>query len=128
MPRRGPDRFELPHPSLPHSGSFMGLFCPIVLILLSTVDRIWYQFTMSNAITSQLIGNDLPWLTSMRPQQPMPGFLVIDQHHLMVDHFNKVSWEEIRKLETLPHQGAPGLYGRVLCPACASTCSHLGPL
>ena len=36
------DLFERPHPSLPDSGSLMGLLCSVVLILLSTVNRIWY--------------------------------------------------------------------------------------
>jgi len=31
---------ELTHPSLSHSGSFMGLLCPVILILLGALDRL----------------------------------------------------------------------------------------
>ena len=60
-----PDRFELPHPSFPYPGCFVRLLGPIILILLRTVDRLWYKLPMSNAITAQFIGNDLPGLASV---------------------------------------------------------------
>ena len=53
------DRLDFPHPSLSYPGRFMGLLCPIILILLSTVDRLGHQLTMSDAITAQLVGGEL---------------------------------------------------------------------
>jgi hypothetical protein len=41
------------------------LLSPIVLILFSTVDRIWNQLSMSYAITTQFVGNDLTGFASM---------------------------------------------------------------
>jgi hypothetical protein len=66
-----PDRFELPHSSLSLPGRFMRLLCPIVLILLSTVDRFRYEFTMCDTITTQFVRHDLPVLTTMTSQQPL---------------------------------------------------------
>ena len=45
-----PDRFEAAHPSFPHSGRLMRLLSPIVLILLSAMDRAWYQLSMGYPI------------------------------------------------------------------------------
>ena len=59
------DRFERPHPSLPDSGSLMGLLCSVVLILVGAVDRISNQFSVSDSIASQLIGYDLSGLTTV---------------------------------------------------------------
>ena len=38
-PLRLPDRFELTHSPLSDSGRLVRLLCPIILILLSAVDR-----------------------------------------------------------------------------------------
>lgn len=64
------ERFELTHPSLPHSGRLVRLFSPIVIILLSTVDRIGHDLTLSYRIASQLIRHDLPWLSAIGSHQP----------------------------------------------------------
>ena len=61
-------RLESPHPSLPDPGRLMRLFCPIILILFCTADHTRHQLSMRNTITPQLIGNDLPWLSSIAPQ------------------------------------------------------------
>ena len=61
-------QFEFSHPSLPFSGSLMGLLCPIILILLCTVYRLRYQFTMGNTITAQCIRHDLSGLSTMAAQ------------------------------------------------------------
>ena len=58
-------RFEFSHPSLPYSGGLMGLPCPIIGILLCTVDRLWYQPSMGDTIASQFISHDLTGLTAM---------------------------------------------------------------
>ena len=42
----------------------MGLLSPIILILLSAVDRIGNQLTMCDSITTQFVGNNLPWLAA----------------------------------------------------------------
>ena len=47
----------------------MRLLGPIILILFSTVDRLGGQLSMCNTIASQFIGDDLPGLTAMAPQQ-----------------------------------------------------------
>ena len=60
-----PYGFERPHPSLSHPGRFMGLLCPIILILLSTVDRFRNQLPMSNTIAAQFVSHDLPGFTAM---------------------------------------------------------------
>jgi hypothetical protein len=46
----------------------MRLLSPIVFILLSTVDRLGDQLSMSYAITAQFVGNDLSRLTTMTAQ------------------------------------------------------------
>ena len=61
-------RLESPHPSLSYPGRLVRLFCPIILILLSTVDRCGNQLAMCNTITAQLIRHDLSWLAAMRPE------------------------------------------------------------
>ena len=45
-------RLELAHPSLPGPGRLMRLFDPIIVILLSAVDRFRDQFTVSDTIAS----------------------------------------------------------------------------
>jgi hypothetical protein len=42
-----PARFEPPHPALPGLGRLVRLLGPVILILLSAVDRLGYQFTMA---------------------------------------------------------------------------------
>ena len=67
--RRLPDRLESPHTPLSHPRRLVGLLCPVILILLSAVDRFWDQLTMSDTIASQLVGHDFPWLAAIIPQQ-----------------------------------------------------------
>jgi len=55
-------RLEPPHPSLPHPSRSVQLLCSIILILLSTVDRLGHQLPMSNTIAPQLVGHDLSGL------------------------------------------------------------------
>ena len=47
-----PNRFESPHPSLPYPGRLMRLFRPIALILLSAMDRAWYQLSMDYPVAA----------------------------------------------------------------------------
>ena len=61
-------RFELLHTPLPYSGRLMGLLCPIILVLLSGVGRLGDQLAVSDAITPQFVGNDLPGLAAMAVQ------------------------------------------------------------
>ena len=61
-----PDGFELAHPSPPYPGRLMRLFCPIFFILLGTMKSSRDQLTMGNAITAQLVRNDLSGLTIIR--------------------------------------------------------------
>ena len=56
---------EPPHTSLSDPGRFMGLLSPIILILFSTVDRLWNQFPMRYTIASQFISYDLPRFVAM---------------------------------------------------------------
>jgi hypothetical protein len=69
-------RLEPPHTPFPHPGRLMGLLCPVILILFSTVDRLGYQFTMSNTITPQFICHDLSGFAVMAsqyaPEKPVP--------------------------------------------------------
>ena len=58
-------RFEAAHPPLPNPGRLMGLLCPIVLILLSAMDRAWYQLSMGDTIAAQFVCNYLSWLCSV---------------------------------------------------------------
>jgi hypothetical protein len=46
----------------------MGLLCPIILVLLSAVDRFWDQLPMDNTISAQFVGNDLPGLAAIATQ------------------------------------------------------------
>ncbi len=55
-------RFESPNPLLPNLGRFMTLLSPIVLVLLSTVDRLCYPFSVRNSIAPKLVRHDLAWL------------------------------------------------------------------
>ena len=55
-----PHRLESSHALLPHPGRLMGLLCLIILVLFSTVDRLWNQFPVSEAMASQFIGDALP--------------------------------------------------------------------
>jgi hypothetical protein len=61
-------RFESPHPPLPDSGRLVALLSKVVLILFGTVDRLGYQFTMSNTITPQFICIDLSGLAAIASQ------------------------------------------------------------
>ncbi len=58
------------HAPLPNPGSLVGKLSSIISVLRCIVNDIRNQFTMCNAITSQLIRYDLPWLTGIIPQQP----------------------------------------------------------
>ena len=60
-----PSRFELTHPSLPYPGRLVGLLYAIVLILVGTMNHIRYQLSMCNAITAQLVSDDLSGFASM---------------------------------------------------------------
>ena len=60
-----PGRLKLTHPPLSRPGRLVRLLRPIILILLSTVDRLGHQFPMRYTITSQFIGHDLPGLSAM---------------------------------------------------------------
>jgi hypothetical protein len=64
-------RFESSHPTLSHPGRFMGLLCPIIRILRSIVDYVRNQVSMSNAITAQLICDNLPGFAPMRSQEAL---------------------------------------------------------
>jgi hypothetical protein len=59
---------EAPHPSLPDPRRFMRLLCPVILILLSTVDRVWNQLAMSDPIATQLVCHDLSGFTAVTAQ------------------------------------------------------------
>jgi hypothetical protein len=61
--------FELSHPSFPDPGRFMRLLGSIILILLSAMNHIRHQLSISNAITLQFVGHYLPGFTAMTPQQ-----------------------------------------------------------
>ena len=61
-------RYEPPHTSFSHPSRLMRLFGPIILTLLRTVDRLRYQLTMCDCITTQFVGNDLPRLAAMASQ------------------------------------------------------------
>lgn len=49
----------------------MRLLGPIILILLSTMDRLWNELAMCHAITSELIGHNFPGLSSMTTYQAL---------------------------------------------------------
>jgi hypothetical protein len=57
-----PARLEAPHPPFSHPGRLMGLLCPVILIMLSTVDRVRNQFPMSDAIAAQLVNLSAAYL------------------------------------------------------------------
>ena len=59
------DRFEPPHTPLSHPGRLMGLLSSIILILFSTMNHIWHQLPMSNAIATQFVRHDLPGLATV---------------------------------------------------------------
>ena len=61
-------RLEPPHTPLSHPRRFVRLLSPVILILLSTVDRSRNQLPMSNTVTSQFVGHDLPGFTAMVSQ------------------------------------------------------------
>jgi hypothetical protein len=65
------DRFELPHPSLSYSGRLMGLLCSIVSVPVIYMNRTGDHFSVSNAITTQLIRNDFPGLVLVTADQPL---------------------------------------------------------
>ena len=49
----------------------MRLLDPIILILLSTVDRLEHHISVRHTIASQFIGHDLPGFTAMTTQQAL---------------------------------------------------------
>lgn len=55
------------HPTFSHPGCFVRLHCPIVLILLSAVDRLRNNFPVGDAVAPQPVGHDLPRLRAMVP-------------------------------------------------------------
>ena len=63
-----PYRFESSHPPLPNPSGLVRLLSPIILKLPGTVDRLRNQFPMSNAITAQFIGHDLPGFAAVASQ------------------------------------------------------------
>ena len=65
---RLPYRFKLPHSSLPDPRRFMRLLCPVILILLSTVDRVWNLLAMSDPAATQLVCHDLSGFTAVTAQ------------------------------------------------------------
>jgi len=86
-------RLESPHPSLPDPSHLMRLLSPIILILLGTVNRFRHHYPMGYRIASQLIGDNLPRLATMRSKQsseeklrcgPVPLGLKIDIHHIAI--------------------------------------------
>ncbi len=62
-------RLEATHSSLPHPGRLMGLFSPIIRILVGYMECFGYDLSVSDAITAKLVGNDLPGLTLVTPNQ-----------------------------------------------------------
>jgi hypothetical protein len=64
-PLRLPYRFERPRPSHSPPCWLMGLLRPIILILLRAVDRLGYQFAMSNTVAATLVRYDLPGFIAM---------------------------------------------------------------
>jgi len=47
----------------------MRLLCPVILILLSTVNRAGHHFPLGYGVTTQLIRHDLPWLSATGSHQ-----------------------------------------------------------
>jgi hypothetical protein len=86
------DRLELPHPSLPDSGRFMRLLSPIVFILLSTVDRLGDQLSMSYAITAQLVSHDLSRFTAVITEEsPEKPFCCSPISPSLKEHINNLT-------------------------------------
>ena len=52
-------------PSFSHPGCLVRLLGPIIFILLSTVDRLGYEFPVSNPITAQLVRHDFSGFATM---------------------------------------------------------------
>ena len=48
----------------------MRLLCPIIFILLRTLDRVRNQFPVSDTVTSRFISHDFPGLAAMASQYP----------------------------------------------------------
>ena len=69
------DRFEATHTALPDTRWLVGKFSSIIRILLSVMNCIGDQFSMSYAVAFQLVGHDLSWLLAMCLQQPLEEFL-----------------------------------------------------
>jgi hypothetical protein len=63
-----PDRFKLAHHSLPHPSRLVRLLSPIIFILLSTGDRLGYELSMGDSVTTMLIGTNLTGFTSITAQ------------------------------------------------------------
>ena len=61
---------ESSHSSLPLPGHLVRLLRPIILILLSTVNRVGHDLSLSYRITSQLISHDLSGLGATGTHQP----------------------------------------------------------
>lgn len=61
-------RFVASYPWLSCPGYLMRLLCPIILMLLCNVDRLGYQFPVSDAIPLQFVCHDLPGLSAMASQ------------------------------------------------------------
>ena len=86
-------RLKSSHPPLSDSGRLMRLLGPIILILLSAVNRFRHHFPVSYWIASQLVRHDLPRLTTMASKQspeeplrssPIPLVLQVNIHHLAI--------------------------------------------
>ena len=86
-----PDRFEAPHPSLPYSGRFMRLLCPIVRVPIGDMDCFRNQLSVSDSIAPQLICHDLSELAAMISQQtlkePLSGCATPFGLEKYVNHF-----------------------------------------
>jgi len=61
-------RFESTHTPFSKSRWLMRKFCPVIGILRCIMNRIWNQFAMCHAVTSQLVRYYLPGFTTMRFQ------------------------------------------------------------
>jgi hypothetical protein len=59
-----PYGFEFSHPSLPDPGSFVGLFYPIIGLLLSAMNHVRHQLPICDTIATQFICHDLPGFTA----------------------------------------------------------------
>ncbi len=61
------NRLELTHPALSHPSGFLRLLSPIILILLSTVGRLWHHLPVGNWIATKFIRHDLSGLAPVTP-------------------------------------------------------------